>query len=191
MEYHAALLELQEAGVVRTNFMQCDETSLYVFSSFIKSIPTAFSAERFDKYERYRNVHFVERCAFHLRNSGNAAAADIVTSLMPDADLSAMTVEDALIEHKKAYLGILLELCHGLIKELADRHLVSFEEGPGFRLPAELKAGYETAKVIVRVKSSHISPKALFERIAQELHAAGFVAEAERIPAMYSNLHYL
>jgi hypothetical protein len=191
MEYHAALLELQEAGVVRTNFMQCDETSLYVFSSFIESIPTALSAERFDKHERYRNVHFVERCAFHLRKSGNEAAADLVTFLMPDADLAAMTVEDALIEHKKAYLGILLQMCHGLIKELADRHLVSFEEGPGFRLPAKLKDGYETAKVIVRVKSSHISPKALFERIAQALHAAGFVAEAERIPAMYSNLHYL
>lgn len=191
MEHHQALLDLQRVGIVQTNFMKCDETTIYVFSSLLDCIPSALKTERFEIFRRYRNVSFVELCAFHLRNGGDVSAADFVETMKTDADLSLMSSEDALVEHKKAYLWRLLEMCHGLLTELVDRKLVSFGDGPGFKLRAEINGGYETAKVIVRVKSSHITPKVLFERISSQLQTIGFNTAASRVSSMYNNIHYL
>lgn len=191
MEHHNALLDLQAAGIVQTNFMKCDENSIYVFASLLECVPTALTAERFEIFNRHRNGYFVERCAYHLRNGGEEQAADLVDGMVDEAQLSGMTQEDALLEHRKAYLSRLLKLCHGLLVELVDRKLVSFGSGQGYQLSSLLIEGYETSKMIVQVKPSHLSPKDLFERISENLKKAGFFLASERAVKMSLNLHYL
>ncbi len=191
MEHHKALLDLQAEGIVQTNFMKCDENSIYVFASYLENIPSALCADNVEMLKRPRNAYFVERCAYHLRCAGEEEAAALVEGMINDSRITGMTTEAVHAEGRKAYLRQLLTLCHGFLTELVERKLVSFGPGPGYHLNASLKDRYEETKKNIRIKSSHLSPKELFDRICAELKEAGFDAAADKASAMYSHLIYL
>jgi hypothetical protein len=191
LEHHEALINLQTAGIVRTNFLECDDRSIYMFASTLASIPEALAAERFEIFPRYRNTEYVERCAYHLRAAGFVSEADLVETLVSDSSYASLSPDEILQLHKKAYLHRLLDLCHGYLLELEGRNLVTFSSGQGFKLSPDLPEGYRLAKIVADNRLSHVSPKVLFSTIASKLRDCKFHAAADRAENMYSQLHYL
>lgn len=172
-----ALMYLRQVGVAKTNFLECDERSIYVFDYLFK-VPLTLKSSNPPVVARFATSHLLEKLIGFLQRRGSTAEADILIGYKETCNFFSMTQYERITEEKISAMAYYLRLVSGILREVMDRGLALFNtvETPALCLDFRYLSSLQD-----QVRLTHVSYETCLDRWSTALTLSGHKETGELI----------
>ncbi len=122
-----ALNYLKEHGIAKTNFMECDQRSIYVFQYLFEK-PLQVRLWDLPIVARFRSSRILSALQKRLEIHDLQMAASLIEPLRGDCDVSMLSDTELVNEERIAFMVYYLRLLLAILNEIREKELIDFPD---------------------------------------------------------------